>query len=48
VQAEVTDIYLDFFASVLPFAKLLADLEEAFFDFTLNTWLELLFHVVEF
>lgn len=48
VQAEVTDVYLNFFASVFAFAKFLADLEEAFFDFTFNTWLELLLHIVEF
>jgi len=48
VQAEVADVNLDFFTCVLPFPEFLSDLEETFFDFSLNSWLELFFHVVEF
>jgi len=57
VQAEVTHVNLDTLAFLLRTShttilasspsELLADLKESFFDFTLNTRLKLLFHVVE-
>jgi len=48
MQAEMANIHLHLLTLDLCFlAELLANLKEAFLDFTLHAWLELLLHVVQ-
>ena len=46
VQTEMANVDLNLLLSRLAFAKLLANLKEAFFDLALDAGLQLLFHVI--